>query len=658
MCGIAGIIAFENQNFRVSRENIKSMLELIAHRGPDGSGVYISRDNKIGLGHVRLGLVDLQGGYQPMFSYNQKVVIVYNGEMYDYEIYRGKLKNDGFKFVTNSDTEIIINLYLKYGDKFVDHLDGEFAFCLYDIYKNKIFLVRDFFGTKPLYYCIFNGTLTFCSEIKGIYGNTSIKRIMNFDVVTEQLFRIDNGRESIFDGINILPPGHMLIIENNTIREQIYWDIDYPQSNIEFGNDGSSLEESVYAVREKLEAAIKRRMVADVEIGCFLSGGLDSSVVAAIMQKYSDNKIKNFSISFEDPIYDESSFAHEVSNCIGSDFHKLIITSKDIVNYFPITNFHCEHTVQQPDGVGKYLLSKYASRFVKSVLVGEGADEVLFGYPWFKTLKLLDYHSEVAQGQLLNIVEQRETTSMGLDLTISDIDVEVRRKLERKLGYYPASWDNVHEMKKLFINLLSKEYKNIALNTDFSRSYYKDLNPDKLKGRNLLQQNAYEFFKKTFHVYLMQYLGGKSEMANSLESRLPFLDKNLFCLCKDISTKQHLFGLKEKNLLKLAFKDILPKNIVDRTKHGYSSPILTPFFENNPDYFRYYLDKKTVMNMGYFNYKEVERILELCRNQNLKGQTKTLLERSIIFVLSVHILHDSFISNYPDGSLARSMIGD
>lgn len=654
MCGIAGIIAFDQRNYQVIEEDIESMLKLIAHRGPDGRGVYISSDKRIGLGHVRLSLVDLEGGQQPMYSFNRRVIVVYNGELYDYVILREELQKSGLKFKTKSDTEVLVNLYLKYGDDFTDYLDGEFSFCLYDNYKNKLFVVRDHFGIKPLYYNVSDGVLTFCSEVKGIYGNRFIPRKMNFNVVTEQLLRIDNGSETIFDSINILPPGHMLIIKDNTIIEKTYWDIDYPVDNNRNFSE-KSIEENALMIRQGLENAIRRRMQSDVEIGCFLSGGLDSSVIASVMQKYSANKIKTFSISFENPKYDESIFASEVANFIGSEFHKVVVTSKDIIDYFPVTNFHCEHTVQQPDGVGKYLLSKYASGFVKSVLVGEGADEVLLGYPWFKTLKLLNYHDKKRREQLLNIIKQRETADKGLDLTISDIDIAERDKLKQRLGYYPISWDNVYEMKKFSTDILSDDYKEYALKNDFSYSYFSDLDLNRIQGRNILHQNAYEFFKKTFHVYLMQYLGGKSEMANSLESRLPFLDKTFFDLCKNISPMQHLFGLTEKNLLRRAFKDRLPKNIVTRTKHGYSASILEPFFKYKPDYFTYYLGESAVKRIGFFNYEKVNEILKLCRNSSLDEQTRILFERSIIFVLSVQILYDSYVTNFPDGEFIKGM---
>lgn len=653
MCGIAGILNISNQNFQVSSEDIHSMCSAIKHRGPDGEGVYIDPLFRIGLGHVRLSIVDHANGQQPMYSFNNKIVISFNGEIYGFKELRNKLESKGYIFKTNTDTEVILNLYQEHGLDFIKTLNGEFSFSLWDIPKQRLILARDRFGVKPLYYSVQNGILHFASEIKAIFAIKHIKRELNLRTIYEQLMRADSAKRTLFSNINILAPGNTLIVENGAISIKKYWDLEFPESRSV--QSPKFMEYYSETMKMFLTESVRKRLEADVEIGCYLSGGLDSSIIALLMQELSGKKIKTFSIGFREKQYDESIYANEVANFLGTEHHNLMISNEDLSQAFPKSIFHCEHLVQQIDGAGKYLLSQYASQYVKAVMVGEGADEIALGYPWFKTAKLMNYWNKNRANILLSEVFKKETARKGLDLTISTQNNQ--SEIINKYGYYPLSIDNITEMQKLFYPLFNKEVSQIIQKFDPFDIYFEDLDKNLIQNRNPIDQNRYEFFKKTFHTYLMQYLGGKTEMANSIESRLPFLDYDLVNFAKEIPVNQQLLGLREKNLLKMSFKHKLPPQIISRTKHGYSSPILTPFLKKNaPEYFSYFLSEKQINETGLFNFHSVQNFIKIAKELKPNDQRKTLFERSIIFVLSVQLMNDIFVKNVPTPKCVKDYI--
>lgn len=647
MCGIVGLVSLNSNSPLIEKEILKSMCSMIKHRGPDNDGYYINQKRSIGMGHVRLSIIDLNSGQQPMYSYDNNLIISFNGEIYDYIEIRNRLLYKGYRFNTQSDTEVILNLYKETGLGFLEKLNGEFAFSIYDIEKDRLVIARDRFGVKPLYYTTQDNILRYSSEIKGIFGDRRVKRKFNHRTIYEQMMRADSGERTTFENVNVLPPGHIMIVENGEVRTKQYWDIDFPKLDEE--KPELSMEYYSQEVKRLLEKAVKTRMVSDVEVGCFLSGGLDSSIIAAIMQENSAKPIKTFSIGFKDKKYDESTYAEDVSKHIGSEQHTLYLSNEDLVNAFPQANYHCEHLVQQIDGAGKYLLSKYASSYLKVVQVGEGADEAMLGYPWFKTAKLLNHWNKTTSNLLMNQITKRETARKGLDLTLSDRSSH--DEIIRKFGYYPLSIDSIFEMEKIASPLLSNNFRDSIKSYNAIDIYNEDLNVTMMHGRHPIRKNQYEFLKKTFHMYLMQYLGGKTEMANSIEGRLPFVDTDFFNFAKDIPIQYQLFGLREKNLLKMAFKDMLPPKIINRYKHGYSSSILSSFLgDNSPEYFKEFLSEENIKKTGIFNYEMVEKYIKRVKNLNYNDQNRTLYERLIVFILSVQLMDDMFLNNLPQNN--------
>lgn len=644
MCGIAGIVNLNKNSRPVSPREIESMLRNLHHRGPDDSGVFLSENRQIGLGVVRLSFVDLKNGHQPLIDTDKKAVIAYNGEVYGFQQHKIELKKNGFKFRTRTDTEYVLNNYLHQGTTCLQELNGEFAFAIHDIKENITIIARDHFGVRPLYFTIQKNKLIFSSEIKGIFALSFIKRSLNTRTVVEQLMRADSLARTVFENINILRPGHFIRVKNNAISFHQYWDFNLPTIQ-EDRNESKSIEEYCYKLEDALSKAIKNRIHADVELGCFLSGGLDSSIISALMQKHSSKPIQTFSLQFKDKCYDESHYSHMVAKHIGSKHHTITLSATDLANEFPKALFHCEHLVQQIDGTGKYLLAKEAAKHVKGVLVGEGADELFLGYPWFKVIKTIDEKCTRKSESLMRTIEQRETARKGLDLTIhKHRNIE---KYRQRFGFYPVSIGNILEMEKFAYNLFNKEIVHTLKKYDPSNVYLEDLNRKQLENRSLLRQNQYEFTKKTLPYYVLQFLGGKVEMAHSLEGRLPFFDKHVVKLATQIPERFLLNGLTEKYILKKTFRHLLPQAILERTKHGYSSPILSGFLDKKaPSYFHEMLSKKTTLDVGLFCPKEVQLLLQKCLNE--KGslsQRATLNERAIIFILSVHLIHHMFIKN-------------
>ena len=633
MCGIVGIVNL-NSPQPVLDSVLTSMLEKIIFRGPDEQKVFISDDKQVGLGVARLSFLDLEQGSQPMESLDKNGVIAYNGEVYDFKDQKHYLETLGYRFRTQTDTEYVLNSYLKDRVDSFKTFNGEFAFSIYNKINRSVVLARDRFGIKPLYYTIFSGKLIFASEMKAILAYPGIKIQLNFRTIVEQLMRADSLARTLFEGVHIVPPGHFIYIIDGKYSIQKYWDLVLP-TLAEEDQNRTSFASYKQRLDSALTHAVKIRIASDQTIGCFLSGGLDSSIIASLMQNNSDQPVHTFSIQFQDQFYDESHYATIVANHIQSEHHILSLSDKDLVEAFPKALYHCEHLTQQIDGAGKYLLAQMASKYVKGILVGEGADELFLGYPWFKVIKYLQnraiYRSIIAQ----------EATRKGLDLTIDEHNhIE---KYTKQFGYYPISLGNITQMENFAYTLFSKD--RYADQYDPINIYYEDLDANQMYGRSIIRQNQYEFIKKTLPYYIFQFLGGKVEMANSLESRLPFFDSAIVDLVTEIPDKYLLCGLNEKYILKEIYKKKLPKEVTCRVKQGYASPILQGFLGNKaPEYFKDLLSKKVIQTINIFCPTAVHDILKVCSNcMGSMDQLTTLYERAIIFILSVHLMHKIYV---------------
>src|SRR6266566_3139078 len=373
MCGICGIYNAQNGK-SVSGEILERMTNSISHRGPDDSGVYL--DGPVGLGFARLSIIDLSGGHQPMSNETGDVWLVFNGEIWNYKELRKELIEKGHQFRTNSDTETIVHAYEEYGVDCVARLHGMFGFAIWDATRKRLLLARDRAGKKPLYYTRVNGNFLFGSEIKSLLYHPDVKRQADPQALADFLsVRYVPGPATLFANIYKVLPGHWILYENDTLREECYWDYTFGQT------ERRPIEEYIQDIRQHVRRAVEERMIADVPVGAFLSGGVDSSIVTGTMSQLTNQPIQTFAVGFDVEGYSELPYARLVADHFGTEHHELVVKCSDLSEYWPLLTWHRDEPVSEPSDLGVYLVSKLARKYVKVVLSGEGGDELFAGYP-------------------------------------------------------------------------------------------------------------------------------------------------------------------------------------------------------------------------------------------------------------------------------------
>ncbi|MCB1822377.1 MAG: asparagine synthase (glutamine-hydrolyzing), partial [Candidatus Competibacteraceae bacterium] len=389
MCGISGIAALSART-QISEPDVRRMLPALRHRGPDGSGVYLDPNGRIGLGHTRLSIIDLASGAQPMTNEDRTVWVSFNGEIFNYIELREILLKAGHRFSTHSDTEVIVHAYEQYGDDFVQYLNGQFAIALWDTHRQRLLLIRDRVGILPLFYTRQGERLLFASEIKALLPLLA-KAPQISPAALDQIFTFwsPSSPNTLFEDIFEVPPGYLLVLENGQVRESAYWDWRFPEQDDYLTGSTAELAEELY---ELLADATRIRLRADVPVGAYLSGGLDSSALVALIRRHSDAPLKTFSIGFEDKALDESVFQQQLVEHLGVEHHRVFCHNRDIAEDFPATVFHAETAILRTAPTPMRRLSGLvrASGY-KVVLTGEGADEALGGYDLFKETKIRQF---------------------------------------------------------------------------------------------------------------------------------------------------------------------------------------------------------------------------------------------------------------------------
>ena len=628
MCGIAGMVNFRPVD--TGRGVLDAMVDSIRHRGPDESGCLVLRD--VQLGATRLAINGLTDGAQPMVHEPTGVVMVCNGELFDFRRHRAELESAGHRFSTGSDVEVLLHLYLRHGMDFVHHVDAEFACAVYDPRIDTLFLARDRFGIRPLYYYRDAEKFVFGSEIKAIFQHPGVPRELDRHTLLCNLMRIDLLSRSTFTGVHIVRPGHYLAIRTDgTVTTHQYWGFAETALNVQPSRE--SFQDAAAHTRDLLRAAVRRRVDADVPVGCFLSGGLDSSLVTALMAEVTTPS--TFSIEFTDVRYDEGRYSRAVAAHWGTDHHVVRVDAAEQAAVFPHALFHCEHLVQQLDGTAKLLLARHAAPRVKAVLVGEGADEIFHGYPsHLQSHRLNDGARHDAR-----LVAARQTSRHGIDYVTNDHrDVAT---LTRTHGYYPVQADAIAAIQPIALAALSPEFRSQARGIDFLDEYLSELSaPDGLSG---LRRQQVADVKLTMPVYLFEFLGGKLEMAASLEGRLPFLDRDVVEHALSLPAAHHLRDGEEKAVLRASADGLLPPLVRDRPKHGFSSSIAEGLVSGRSDYFEHFTSPEVCADVGVFDPAEIARLKAAVRGDyDLTDQRQTMRERVLVFALSVHLLAEMF----------------
>lgn len=622
MCGINGIVYSSRSGKKIDEQVLTKMRDVIFHRGPDGAGNFV--EGNIGLGHRRLSIVDVSHGGQPMFNEDKSLVIIYNGEVYNHADYREELESKGYKFQNRSDTETIIHLYEEYGEKCVEKLRGMFAFAIWNRKKKELFIARDRLGVKPLYYFQDEqGSLFFGSEIKTILEASAVKAEINYNALPDQFANHGTSKdETLFVGIKRLLPGHTLSWKDGKLEIRQFWDVSYEPKHQ--GTDAEFIEEW----RDLFKHSVKLRLMADVPLGMFLSGGIDSSAIAAMMSTMVDEPIKTFSVGFAEREANEFEFARIVAQAYKTDHHEITITPEQFFEALPKLIWHEDEPIGFDSSIPLYFVSKLAEQHVKVVLTGEGSDEIMAGYGRYaKALQLLSYGEkyESFTPKFLRSAIKTGATAVGGKLT--------RTFLTRESDIENLFFDNFSIFgKSLQEKLFSAETKaRIA-----------ELNPYQYQNEWLKQTDAAKVLDKLLYVdsktYLHELLMKQDQMsmAASIESRVPFLDHKLVEFTAKMPTKMKLRGNTTKFLLKEAMKGILPDEILFRPKMGFPVPTARWLRNEFKSYVDDYVLSERTLSRGIFNADFVKDLVAQ-HNQGTDHSNK------IFRLINFEIWHRIFI---------------
>ena len=640
MCGIVGATGHS-----ISEEALRRAVDSMRHRGPDGRGTFLDPEIPVALGHARLCIIDLATGAQPLYSEDGGIVLVCNGEIYDFERLREELILLGHVFRSLSDSEVIIHLYEQYGLDFVDYLRGEFAFLLYDRHDGKVLAVRDRFGIKPLFFNVQDGRLLFASEAKAMMATGLLTPRLNVEAIRDFVSMVIP--DSIFEGVEAVPPGCLLIanLKEGTHEIRRYWNCDLPPEND--GGDETDFDRCLAMVREQFDEAVRFRLRADVPVGVYLSAGIDSAIVAATVAKYHQEKLIAFNISFpQDEAFDENRLAREMAAKIGAEFHSiecgpeaLLENTEDCiwVTELPFANFH---------GVGKFMLSRLAREHVKVVLTGEGADEVFLGYILFQPGKgaVLD--------QMVNKVKEQEVRGRS----------QTGHILET-LGFVPLP-DYVEllspTMQKLILsNFHRKHWPRLKVRHPLQRLKER-IDRHQTEGRPLARKMQYSWIKNMLAPYLLTVLGDRPELGHSIEGRTPFLDHHLFEAARNIPDRFKIRDGVEKYVLREAFKERLTEAIYSRKKWPYNAPPLWIEKGRYPGLdalLERYFSREAIAKSGIFSYWRIRAwrwFLKLLSSESL---FKRKVNSALAIILTVQILDHLFVQSFEE-NLGRTGAAD
>lgn len=567
MCGIFAAMTRDG----LPSDRCDQALKLLEHRGPDGTGTWTSRDGTWTLGHTRLSIIGLRNGSQPMTSPDGAVHVVVNGEFYGYREIRERLRSAGYHFSTDSDSEIALHLYDQRGMQAATQLRGEFAVVIADERQQAMFAIRDRFGVKPLYYAVVNGEVFFASEIKALLA-LGVPAAWDLEGVTGGFGRSHETTE--FAGISTVPPGCYAIARDGVVRIYPYWDWEMPTAE-QMRADTRSEAEVVGDFREALRDAVRQRLVADVEVASYLSGGIDSCAVLGLAQQEMDRPIRAFTLTFDNALYDEASIAEAQAKHVGATYHPIPITGREIADSFADAVWHSETQMFNGHGVAKFLLSRAVRNAgIKVVFTGEGADEMLGGYPYFRVDALNNDPTLSAAERSALLDEMLGANEATRALMMPDqLRSPEMQAVERRLGWLPAT-----------LNMAANQANSVAplLRDDLPVSV-REFQPlvaaldrlpiaQRVAGRDRLNQMLYVNARTVMPNFILNYLADRMEMAHSVEGRVPFLDHHVAEAAARVPVSMKVKGIREKHVLREAAKDVLIPQVYDRQKHPFTTP--------------------------------------------------------------------------------------
>jgi asparagine synthase (glutamine-hydrolysing) len=638
---MCGIFALFSRRHPIQLETIERATSRLHHRGPDGQRHWISDDRKVGLGHARLSIIDLTTGDQPIASADRRTHLIVNGEFYGYEAIRRELQEAGHALRTKSDSEIALHLYRDLGPQCLHRLRGEFAFVIWDEAERVMFAARDRFGIKPLFYAVHEDTLYLASEVKALFAAGVPARwdSENFWQMVEQ-----GGYQArtLFDGIFQVPPGHYMIATDSHVQINKYWDFDYPVA------DGAvqrrSDEDYKAEFRHALEEAVRIRLRADVPVGCYLSGGLDSCSVLGLAARHHPDPIRAFTLTFDRVEYDEEKEAREMAAKVGAEFHPIPIRQDDLADNFADAIQQSETICLNAHGVAKFLLSRAVRKAgYKVVMTGEGSDEILGGYAHFRRDMLLynraGQDSAVVE-KLLKELSAQNPVSRGM--LLPDGEPGALDDVKRLLGFVPSWMETFSARAMKLREVLADGYLAAIGRRQGYRSLLSELDVRRqLTGREPVNQSLYLWSKTALPYYVLTFLGDRMEMGHSIEGRVPFLDHHVVEVIRSQPVNQKIRGMTEKYVLREAARDVITDTIYRRQKH----PFLAPPATLNPQgrlnaFVQDTLRGPTLASMPFFDRKKVVGLLDRIDAMDDGGRVSN--DQTLMLVASACVLQQRF----------------
>lgn len=635
MCGIAGYL--HKGTVSQPKHVLNAMLTRIGHRGPDECGLYLSPEACIG--NVRLSIVDVETGQQPMCTSDGRYWISYNGEMYNHPELRSMLQKKGHHFYTLCDTEVVLHMYQEFGTACLSQFNGQFSMAIWDSYKKELFLARDRFGIRPLFYTQTENSFVFASEIKALFEYPDVQRTLNSTGIAQVFtFWSTLASQTAFENIFELAAGNYAIVRNGIINTTPYY-------NLSFDNiQQITLSDAIDKFENLFQDSLALRMRADVPVAAYLSGGIDSTSTTAFIKKMFPDKLKTFSIGFEQKEYDESNFQTEVANYLETQHHSISFKNKDVVDLFEKVIWHTEVPVLRTAPFPMYKLSELVkSHNIKVVITGEGADEILGGYNIFKETIIRQFWAKYPQSKIRPLLLKRlypylpQINEGGVGMLklffgykLSDTDSPVYSHLLR--------WKNTSRISNFFSDEFKEQMGHVNLVEDYAKRI-----SSSVSGFTSLAKAQYiesDIFMKG---YLLSSQGDRVSMANSVEGRYPFLDHRLVEFCSTLPDQLKISGLDEKYLLKKVVKNSIPASVLKRPKQAYRAPVSQALLYDKTGFVDEHLSPHKIKNAGFFDIKSVDKLMHKLKLGNGNNEVENM---ALMGILSTQVLNEIYVQNY------------
>ena len=665
MCGIGGIF-HNNPQQAIDPQLLVNMAAIQVHRGPDGFGIRQFEDAGVGFCHARLSIIDLNENRarQPFSSDDQQLLMAHNGEFYDFQRIRADLTARGLRFSSKSDSEILLRLYQQVGlEQTLPQLRGEFAFALYDRGEDCLYLVRDRFGIKPQYWCLTPEGLVFGSELKVLFAHPAVERRITSEGLFHQLMQTMVPGSTAFAGIQQVKPGHVLKVQRRDgelqVSEWCYWDLNFPREEERDRSLGE--QHHIEAIRAALLEAVELRMVADVPVGCYLSGGIDSCSILGLAAAVSQAPVKAFTIGFDDARYDETPIAREMAEATGAEQDVLRLSGEQLYGWMERTIWHTERTIYNTLAVAKFLMSRHVNDVhYKVVMTGEGSDELFGGYPAFRRDMYLHGLDELPQEErqaAQKLLEQSNALVQGAMLAANQIDDP---DLEAVVGFTPSCLQPWLACAPLVPELLAAPHREALKGYSPGKAIAEQLNPEQLEGRHALDRAQYVWIKTMLEGQILTWGGDRVDMAHSMEARPAFLDHHLAEVAVQVPPELRIKGKTEKYVLREAMAGLLPEVLYKREKFAFMAPPAhtePKKWQQMKELAETHLNDAAIEEAGLLSSEGVRNLFARHNDPATSDSDRVQMDAVINHLLGVQMLHRLFVaSDIP--AQARAMADD